>query len=303
MGSLYRPKYRDRNGECQQSAVWWLKYRMHGRVLRESSGTESEQQARRLLKRREGAVEEGRPIIPRAERLTVEQLAEGLRQDYQANRRRSADRLEFSLAHLLPVFGARRAVLVTATDVTAYVVQRQTAGAANATINRELAALKKMYTLALVAERIPRAPRFRMLQEDNVRQGFFERDRFEAVRAALPDYLQPIVTFAYITGWRIPSEVLPLSWLQIDFTAGTVRLEPGTTKNREGRLFIMTPELRAWLERQRAITEALEQRTGRAIPWVFHRRGRRIGSFRKSWAAACRAAGVAGRIPHDFRRT
>jgi integrase len=303
MGSLYQPKYRASDGTLKTAAVWWLKYRANGRIIRESAETEKEQEARRLLKLREGAATEGRPVIPRVERVTVNDLVEDLKRDYQVNERRSADRLAFSLAHLVPVFGTRRAVHVTVADVNAYVTQRQAEGAANGTINRELAALKKMYSLALAAEKLHRAPRFKLLREDNVRQGFFERESFESVRSHLPAYVQPVVTFAYITGWRIPSEVLPMQWRQIDFKAGTLRLEPGTTKNREGRLFIMTPELRAWLERQRAITDALQRRTGRIIPSVFHRRGKPIKGFRKAWAAACKAAGVPGRIPHDFRRT
>jgi len=39
------------------------------------------------------------------------------------------------------------------------------------------------------------------------------------------------VTFAYITGWRVPSEVLPLEWRQVDLDAGTVQLDSGQTKN------------------------------------------------------------------------
>jgi len=46
-----------------------------------------------------------------------------------------------------------------------------------------------------------------------------------------------------------------------------------------------------------------EQATGRVIPWLFHRDGERIKSFRRAWLTACRKAGVPGRIPHDFRRT
>ena len=92
-------------------------------------------------------------------------------------------------------------------------------------------------------------------------------------------------------------------WRQVDFKASTIRLEPGTTKNREGRMFIMTPELRATLEEQRVRTETLQRKTGRIIPGVFHRNGKPIGSFRKAWATACKNAGVPGRIPHDLRRT
>jgi len=48
------------------------------------------------------------------------------------------------------------------------------------------------------------------------------------------------VTFAYVTGWRVDSEVLPLQWRHVDFGAGEIRLDPGTTKNGEGRMFPMT---------------------------------------------------------------
>jgi integrase len=306
MGSLYRPKYRGADGIVKESAVLWLKYRdALGVLRRESSGTEKEQEARRLLKQREGAAAEGRVILPRADRVTIAGLAENLTADYLANGRRSADRLKFSLAHLLPFFGARRAVQVSSADVTAYRVQRQTAGAAAATVNRELAALKRMFSLAVQGEQLQRMPYIEMLRENNARRGFFEREQFESVRAHLPAYARPAATFAYVTGWRLKSEILPLQWRQVDFRAGTVRLDVGTTKNNDGRTFPMTPELRATLEAQRAATDALQRTTGRIIPWVFHwtTRGRPLKGFTKAWRAACIAAGVPGRIPHDFRRT
>jgi hypothetical protein len=149
MGSLYRPKYRAGDGTVKESAVIWLKYRdALGVLRRESSGTEKEQEAGRLLKQREGAAVEGRVIFPRADKVTVAELAQALQDDYKANGRRSADRLEFSLAHLLPFCGARRAAQVRRADATAYRVKRQEEGVAAATINRELAALKRMFSLA-----------------------------------------------------------------------------------------------------------------------------------------------------------
>ncbi len=118
----------------------------------------------------------------------------------------------------------------------------------------------------------------------------------------LPLAIRPVAGFAYITGWR-SSEILGLTWRQVDFQAGTVRLEPGTTKNRDGRTFPFTPELRALLETQRAATTATSAKTGRIIPHVFHRNGRAIRSFYGAWRSACKTAGVPGRIFHDFRRT
>jgi integrase len=94
-----------------------------------------------------------------------------------------------------------------------------------------------------------------------------------------------------------------LTWRQIDLEAGTVRLEPGTTKNREGRLVVLPAELHAALREQRVKTSALERREKQIIPWVFHRNGKPIGDFRTAWQGACRRAGQPGRLIHDFRRT
>ncbi|SRR6266511_2652328 len=312
MGSLFRPKYppagmsyKDAReaGLLRQSEVWWVKYRANGKTRKESSESTKESDAKKLLRQREGAVVEGRAVFPRASKVTVKDLADALVAEYQANQRRSSERLRFSLQHVLPVFGERRAVHVTSADMDKYKVDRLAAGAAHATINRELAALKRMYTLAVHGERIPHAPHIALLQEDNVRQGFFERDQFEAVRRRLAERLRPVVTFAYITGWRVPSEVLTLRWRQIDFEAGTVRLEPGTTKNREGRTFYMTPELRACLEAQRALTEKFQREHDKIVPWVFHHDGEPIQSFRRAWKTACAYVGLHGRLLHDFRRT
>jgi integrase len=79
-----------------------------------------------------------------------------------------------------------------------------------------------------------------MLREDNARKGFFEEGQYLGVRAHLPKHLQPVATFAYITGWRIRSEILPLTWQRVDFKAGVIRLDVNTTKSGEGREFVMT---------------------------------------------------------------
>ncbi len=311
MGSLYRPKYPHPEGEYvskkgkryKVSKIYCMKYRVNNRVICESTGATSVREAKRILARRMGAAAEGRPLMPRADRVRVYELASDLVNDYRANSRPSLDRLEYGLKHLLPYFGECRATQLTTANMNAYIAIRQEQGAANGTINRELVILRRMFSLALETDKLHHAPKFPRLREDNVRTGFFEREQFEAVRRHLPDYARPVVTFAYITGWRLKSEILPLTWREIDFRAGTVRLEPGTTKNREGRTFIMTPGLRATLEEQREHTDRLQREQGRIIPWVFHRDGEHINGFRRAWRTACRKAGVPGRVPHDFRRT
>ncbi len=202
------------------------------------------------------------------------------------------------VAHLGLYFAGWRIARIDMPAIHGYVVHRKRQKAAPATVNRELATLSKGLRVAHQNKKLAgQPPRIEKLQEDNVRQGFFEREQFEAVRKYLPAYAKPVVTFMYLTGWRIRSEVLPLQWRQVDFQAGIVRLEPGTTKNKDGRTFYLTPELRACLEAQRAATEALQRQTECIIPWEFHREGTPMKSFWKAWKTACKAAGAPGRIP------
>jgi integrase len=113
------------------------------------------------------------------------------------------------LAHLTRHFGENcRAIDITADRLTAFVTARQGKRAANATINRSLAALKRAFALAEQAGKVARRPHFPMLREDNRRKGFFEHDAYIRLAEYLPSYLQPAIQTAYFTGWRITDEIL-----------------------------------------------------------------------------------------------
>ncbi len=298
MGSIYRRP---------RSKYLWIKYYQNGRVVRESTGTTKETVARRMLRVREGDVERGIPITPKSGRVTFEEAAADMINDYTINGKKSLEDVQRRIdLHLTPYFQGKRMATITTTDIRAYIAQRMAAKASNAEINRELSALKRMYSLSCQAGKLHARPHIPMLQERNVRTGFFEFEQFIAVRRHLPSALQPVVTFAYLTGWRVPSEVLTLQWRQIDLKAGTVRLDPGTTKNDQGRLLPygdVLPDISKLLEEQRQATKAVERARDVIVPWVFHRNGKKIRDFRGAWEAACKAAGCPGRIPHDFRRT
>jgi len=109
--------------------------------------------------------------------------------------------------------------------------------------------------------------------------------------------VKPVARFAYITGWRTLSEILPLQWRQVDFSGRIVTLDPGTTKNKDGRLFPFTADLLALLDEQKS------KREGLLCPWVFTYKGGQFKSYKRAWKTACRKAGLPGMIPHDFRRT
>jgi integrase len=217
------------------------------------------------------------------------------------------------LVYLEQFFGNRRAVSITPALLTDYVASRQAsktrAGAApsNRTINIELAILKRMLRLAYKHNKVLRVPPFDMLKEAPAREGFFEAHQYQAVRRQVPEDLRVAVAVAHTFGWR-KSEILSLERRQLDLKAGTLALDPGSTKNGEARTAYLTPDLKAQLVEQVARVEALQRKLGRIVPALFppldgRHAGRSRRGFGKRWAKACTDAGVPGRLLHDFRRT
>jgi integrase len=301
-------KPRRRRGEgCVylRGRIWWVKYPLNGEMIPESSGSDKESDARKLLKRRLGEIVIGRFVGPDAEKVTVAELADDVVNDYRINAKDSLDKAERSARRIKEFFGGYKAHSVGTDLVRKYIAQRQAEGAANATINRELAFLKRGFNLGIQAEKILRKPYIPMLKENNVRTGFFEHGEFVAFRGALPDYLQPVATFAYYTGWR-KQNILDLMWSQVDLNARTVRLNPGTTKNDAGQLVILDGELleaiRVQWERRKVVTIPGQSPT-LLYSFVFHKDGKPIKDFRDAWNKAREATGLATKILHDFKRT
>jgi integrase len=288
----------------KRGRVYWIRYYRNGQRLEESAHTDKKDVARDLLKSREGDIADGRPVSLKAGRLRFEDAAADLVTEYTVNRRKTLKHLQRRFKkHLTPWFGGRRLVDVTTPDVRAFTAARLKAGAAPGEINRELAVLKRMFRLAKQAGRfVGDLPHVPMLEEHNVRRGFFERAQLDAVKAHLPAALRGLIEFGYLTGWRLADEVFPIEWRQVDWTGRVVRLDPGTTKNGDGRSFPFTAAIETLLKAQHELHATLAQR-GRLVPYVFHRNGKRIRDIRGAWLAACTAAGLPGRLVHDFRRS
>jgi len=153
--------------------------------------------------------------------------------DYKLNSRKSTARVETALAHLREFFAFARVPDITSDRVAAFIRCRQEAEAAPATIGYELACLKRAFTITVRAGRATHRPYIPSVKVDNARKGFFEPADFNKVEALLPLALRPYMRFLYLTGWRA-GEARHLTWANVSFTSGVVRLEPGTTKNRGG---------------------------------------------------------------------
>ncbi len=272
MGSIYK-----------RGKVYWIKYYRNGKPYRETTKSQKEADAKRLLKKREGEISEGKLPGIYFDRVKFDELAEDFLRDYRINQKKSLDKAERSVGHLKGQFEGMRVPEITSPKIEAYIEKRMKwacnecrkkfdaqdecpfcrsddlkKGAANATINRELSALKRMLNIGArqTPPKVDRVPYIPMLKENNVRKGFFEHAEFVALRDALSSYLKGFVTFAYKTGWRM-SEITGLTWNQVDRGNGIVRLEIGDTKNDEGRTVYLDDELQEifhsrWENRKRS---------------------------------------------------
>ena len=245
MGSIYRRKWKDKDGNIRESEILWIKYYRNGKPIRESTRSTKDSDAKRLLKKREGEISQGKLPGIYFDRIRFSELADDFITDYRINRQKSLDRAELSVKHLGGMFEGMRVTSIDTPKINRYIERRLTEGAANATINRELSALRRMLNLGArqTPPKVSRVPYIPMLKENNTRKGFFDHWEFIAVRDALPDYLKGYVTFAYKLGWR-KEEISGLMWSQVDRKNWVAYLHPGDAKNDEARTVYLDEELK-----------------------------------------------------------
>lgn len=283
----------------QRGKRWWIHWSANGHSYRESSKSEDRAKAVKLLKQRLTEGQAGPAVT--AKKTTVGELLDLVTRDYRVNGHKSLWWAEMLIAkHLKPALEFVKAANFSSARTQGYIDQRRAAGIANATINHELSLLRRAFKLGAAQEPplVARVPKIEKLKENNVRTGFLEREQYERVLEAMPAELKPILTFGYYTGCR-KAEMLGLRWEQADLAAGTVRLNPGETKNNRGRVIPLATELLDTLKAAKAERDA----NWPECQWIFQRYGRRIKSFKRAWATACAAAGMPGLLVHDLRRS
>lgn len=281
----------------QRGQTWWIKFSQNGVSHCESSESSDKRVAQRLLDTRLASVTTGE--YTGRTRATVAELAEEMLRDYRTNNKRSIDHAKMRWdSHLKPFLGHLRADQVTSDTVGRYVDSRLTAGASNGSINRELSALRRMFALGnkSTPPKVRFVPSMPKLREANARTGFLEDGQYRKLLEYCPElWFRTIVEVGRTFGWR-RTEITGLRVSQIDLMQRTIRLEPGTTKNREGRCVTMTDALYV-------LTSACVRGKSES-DFVFTRPdGSPVISFRGLWKNACISAGCPGLLFHDLRRT
>ncbi len=305
MGSIYT-----------RGNIFWIKYSRNGRAYRESTKTNdpdsqggtSKTYAKNLLKKREGEIVAGTFQGLNVEKIPFDELANDYLTDYQINNKKSLDHAERYAKYLKAFFGGIKAVNITSSLIEEYIKKRQSQGMTNATINRELSALKRMFSLG--AEKTPKKvinlPHVPHLEENNVRTGFFEHDAYLKMLVALPEYLRLPFTIAYSFGLR-KEEVFSLTWNQVNLIDGKITLEQ--TKNGESRIAPLKAETYEAVLKQKQVRDAQYPN----CPYVCFREGQQIKDFRSAWDTAlrkighkptfkCKACGKVTELPNGMKQ-
>ena len=303
-GSVFQRTYRDPKGKLRKTNNWYIEFVAGNRTMREATDFTKRSDAAEFLKKRMADALGGKIVL--SKNVTYDDLRDLIITDYTNNGRKSLGDLKSTrLPRLDAAFGGTKAIDITTTSVERYKTLRLKDKSAPATVNRELASLKRMFRLGLRQGMVATMPYISMLAEHNVRKGFFELDQFQAILKHLPSEYHTLFEIAYITGWRMKSELLTRQWRHVDLNGkGWLRIDPGEAKDASsGREFQFTTWMREALERQRKFVSRVEKKTGSVIPWLFCRAdGVRVYRFYEVWRDACKVAGIQ-RIPHDFRRT
>jgi len=286
---------------------FYMDYYVDGKKVRRATDAVNVTEARKILRKHTTDRDKG-IVIPDAKKVRFDTLAQNLRQYYEDQRTRNPYEANIRISHLEKFFGKTLVIAINPARIRTYIRHRRTHGVKDATIQRELSVLSKLFKVALRDGKIHQAPYIESLgakaRQGEPRQGYFTREDVEFLAPRLPALWRPVLRFGFITGWRIPSEVLTLKRDQVDFGEGIVTTT-NQTKTDEAREFPFAafPELR----------EILEE-VANGSDYVFHNEGRPLftrqidgGVAARSWQDAFKAATkgthLEGLVPHVLRHS
>jgi integrase len=282
--------------------VWWIEYYDHDRRLRRErigpSKAAAEQELRVVLKART----EGRHIQKSPDAVTrFKDLVAWYLGLPEVKAKRSYEKDQMHCKRLVAAFGDKLLKDITPSMVKTYRQERLVAISYRkkptkpATVNRELTTFKTIFNKAVRNDKAERNPAqgVKQLKENNVRDRILSPEEYTRLLAHCPAHLKAIVKMAYHTAMR-RGEILNLTWGQVDLKEGFVILAPENTKTNEGRLVPLNREL---MEMLKAMPRGLPMTP------VFTYQGHSLAEMKRSFATACRRAGIEDFTFHDFRHT
>lgn len=284
-----------------KKGAYWIDYYCRGRRFRERIGP-SKRLAEQVLAKRKLEIAEDKFLDKRKETKVQFKALVGQYLAHTKDIKKSHRRDKNSANHLCEFFKNSLISTITPKSIEQYRLTRKRSRNRQgnhpkpATINRELAFLKRVFSWAIENEIITANPakHVKLERENNVRDRVLSKDEFNSLLQFTDVDFQPVFMTAYFTGMRL-SEILNLKWAKVDMKNGFIKLEPENTKTGEGRLVPLHPEV---IESLKGIVRAIHS------PYVFTRsNGKRIKEVRYALKSACQKAGIEGFRFHDFRHT
>ena len=161
------------------------------------------------------------------------------------------------------------------------------------TVNREVSCLKTMLSKAVRHRLIDTNPLagYRMLPENNVRMVTLDESQFQKLVDCCPLHVRPVVIVGYYLGMR-KSEVIELTWKEVDLKTGFIRLGGPRTKNKCARSIPIHPKVKEVLE---TLPRGLHTER------VFLLQGKPLREFKNVYRSACKQAGLEDFTYHDLR--
>jgi integrase len=278
---------------------WYFTF-VHKRVRYAGSiGPVSRTLAKEEFTRKKAAAVENRLNPARAKKspLFNDFADEFVNQKRSELRSTSLSRIEHSLKPLKRRFGLKRLNDITSFEIEKYRKDRKDAGKADATINRELQALRHMFNKAITWGKSSHNPmkQIKLRREENTRLRFLSSEEETKLLESCGESLRSIVIAALNTGFR-RAELLSLTWQDVDFERGLVTVQAAYAKNRERRSIPMNRKLRALFEEQKT--------TGPKSSKIFlNRHGEAYKLATTVFSDAVRRACIENFHFHDLRHT
>lgn len=282
--------------------AYWIEYYINGRRKRERIGpnkTAAEQRLREVLKLR---AEERYIDKDPAARMTLGELATWYLSLSEVKQKDSYSRDKQALNNLKRIFGESTKIKnITPGKVESYQTDRLAEPSPRyrgekirpATVNMEVMILKVAINRAIRHGKLHsnQISRVKKLQENNVRQRLLNQEEFDTLLKNCDLHIKGPVMMGYYMGLR-QSEIINLTWPEVDLKKGFIRLEAARTKTDTARSIPIHPKVKATLE---SLPRGLH--TDR----VFLFDGKPFVRFLHSWKTALKNAGIKDFVFHDLR--
>lgn len=282
-------------GIFQKGKNWYIDYYYKGRRKRKKIGP-SKKLAMQVLKDVQLKIARGEYLgIFDEKKVPFEDFAQQYLAYSKANKAWSTyfRRDRFNINNLVPYFKGKYLFEITPEMIERYKAERLER-VTPASVNRELACLKHMFTKAIEwgYVKVNPAKAVRRLKEPPGRLRYLSLDEIQALLKACSEHVRPIVVTALNTGMR-RSELFNLRWLDIDFKNRKITVV--NSKNNESRIIPINLTL----------YEELSNLSRRAQgEYVFARKdGRPLKDVKKGFSSALKKAGIKNFRFHDLRHT